>query len=301
MKNAILNTLVITGIISISSCSDSQKSTSTLNEPLKVENETPTKSEQHQYGGWYCPDNLYGFPAVDIAEWKSVPVVNNRMATETETKNGTSLIFVDTKKYPNAKPLDMTMPRLARFYNRNANRDDIVIVIQAINVDNDSIVGFRYLNGGNGSSRLSEVTFLSDEEIKSYPSTRFVSQSIEINAKPDAIWEVLTKPEHFETLKTTFDKTAKNKADDRPKANVNFRYSIAGKITGAYGGELFGNYYIQNDFEKLDYTEKFMLVENKETGITTLKIVCGPFATDYETQKAVLNNWGQKVKTLSEK
>ena len=38
-------------------------------------------SVPHQYGGWYCPDNLGGFPAVDILDWNDVPVVNGRMAT----------------------------------------------------------------------------------------------------------------------------------------------------------------------------------------------------------------------------
>ena len=53
----------------------------------------------HDYGNWYCPDNLNGFPAVDIKKWESVPVVNGRMATMEETQNGTSLIFIDNQKY----------------------------------------------------------------------------------------------------------------------------------------------------------------------------------------------------------
>ena len=65
------------------------------------------KQEPHKYGGWYCPDNLNGFPAVDISNWESVPVVNGRMATKEETHNGISLIFVDDLKYPNAKALDI--------------------------------------------------------------------------------------------------------------------------------------------------------------------------------------------------
>jgi len=66
------------------------------------------------------------------------------------------------------------MPKLVRYYNEYSKREDLIIVIQAINVENDSIVGFRYLNGGNGSARLNEVRFLADNEIEMIPASRFV-------------------------------------------------------------------------------------------------------------------------------
>ena len=68
--------------------------------------------EPHKYGGWYCPDNLNGFPAVDIHNWEDVPVINGRMPTQDETQTEASLIFIDIEKYPNAKPLDLKMPQL---------------------------------------------------------------------------------------------------------------------------------------------------------------------------------------------
>ena len=120
--------------------------------------------EPHKYGGWYCPDNLNGFPAVDINNWEDVPVINGRMPTQDETQTEASLIFIDIEKYPNAKPLDLKMPQLARFYNNHSRKEEIVIVIQAINVSNDSVVGFRYLNGGNGSARFNEVNFVDDND-----------------------------------------------------------------------------------------------------------------------------------------
>jgi len=254
------------------------------------------KAEPHRYGGWYCPDNLNGFPAVDINNWKSVPVVNGRMATKEETQNGTSLIFPDTLKYPNVKVLDITMPKLASFYNEYSKREDLIIVIQAINIDNDSIVGFRYLNGGNGSARLKEVKFLSDNEIEMIPASRFVSFTIKIKATQDIIWKVLTKPESTENLQSIFKKT-----DWRGASNINYLYPNTGTLTSSYSGKLFGNFYIQNDYDHLQYNEKLLLLENEQTKSTELKIVCGPFGDDFKTQKSILNNWAQKVKELSEK
>ncbi len=40
----------------------------------------------HPYGGWYCPDNLYGFPPVNAAELASVPAVNGRMPKKKKRK-----------------------------------------------------------------------------------------------------------------------------------------------------------------------------------------------------------------------
>jgi len=259
------------------------------------------KQEPHKYGGWYCPDNLGGFPAVDIKNWKDVPVVNGRMATQEETQNGTSLIFVDAEKYPNAKPLDMKMPKLARFYNHNSGKKEVVIIIQAINVSNDSIVGFRYLNGGNGSARLSEVKILTDKEAESFSPSRFVTLNFNINATKANVWEVLTADKYSKSLQSTFDKENKLTATWNKSAEVNYKYKNAGSITSAYAGNLFGNQYIQVDCEKgkYQYVEKFM-VSDREKG-SELIIVCGPFGDDFKEQKVILNNWAEKVKALSEK
>jgi hypothetical protein len=267
-------------------------------ETMKTRKEVP-----HNYGGYYCPDNLGGFPAVDISNWESVPVINGRMATKEETQNGTSLIFVDDEKYPDAKPLDIKMPKLARYYNRSSGKKEIIIVIQALNISNDSIVGFRYLNGGNGSARLNEVKLLSDSEIENISSSRFVSLDIEINATQDEIWEVLTKSEYTKTLRAIFDKENRLTPPWDNGARVNYAYANSGPVTSEFAGNLFGNQYIQVDCEAGDYqyVSKFLLLENKQTKKTEFHIVCGPYGDDFKSQKTILKDWAKKVKELSEK
>ena len=260
-------------------------------------------NKPHKYGGWYCPDNLNGFPAVDINNWKDVPVINGRMPTQAETQTEASLIFIDHEKYPNAKPLDLKMPQLARFYNNHTRKEEIVIVIQAINVSNDSVVGFRYLNGGNGSARINEVKFLSDNEIDHISSSRFVSFMVKISATQDVIWEILTKPEYIATLQPIFDLENKLPAGWHNGSKVNFKYHNAGVVTSEFAANMYGNQYIQIDCE-LDndqYVEKFLLLEDHQTHVTELQIVCGPYRDDFARQKFILNNWAQKVKELSEK
>jgi len=299
MQNLTFKILTILFLFVITACSQSQK---TIDNSDIVESNDRTqtvKTETHRYGGWYCPDNLNGFPPVDIADWKNVPVVNGRMPTQEETHNGTSLIFVDAEKYPDAKALDITMPKLAKFYNNSSRREELIIVIQAINVANDSIVGFRYLNGGNGSARLNEVRFLPDNEIEMIPKSRFISHQITINASQEEISEVLTKSEYLDALQPTFDKDNQLKRDWRESTNINYHYQHSGETTASYADILFGNFYVQNDY--LKYNEKFLLLEDSEANQTELKFVSGPHIDDFDTQQSIIANWSKKVKALSEK
>ena len=314
MQNKILVAVYVLCLTTITSCSQNN----IVVENDKAENSTEkvksTKKEQHNYGGYYCPDNLTNFPAVDITNWKSVPVVNERMATKEETQNGASLIFVDLEKYPDAKPLDLRMPKLAQYHNRSSNKKEIIIVIQALNISNDAIVGFRFLNGGNGSARLDEIKLLSDKEIENISPSHFFTQTLKINAPKSKIWDVLTKTEYSKSLQTVFDKNNKLKADWNIASKVNFKYHNTGHITSEFAGNLYGNMYIQIDYElrnqyiQVDselgngqYVEKFFVTENQETGNSELIIVCGPYADDFKKQQTILKNWAQEVKHLSEK
>ncbi|NQU33677.1 MAG: hypothetical protein HQ521_10620 [Bacteroidetes bacterium] len=265
--------------------------------------EKPTKKAPHKYGGWYCPDNLNGFPPVDIYDWKNVAVVSGRLPTKEETQNGISLMYIDIEEYPTAKALDIELPKLATYYNEYTNKNQYVIIIQTIDIDGDSIVGFRYLNGGNGSARFNEVEFLSAKEIESVPSSNFVSHSIKINATQDEIWRVLTEAEYLKMLQPTFIGNVFSVIGWREQSNINYYYPLSGVLTSAFADKLFGSYYVQNDYliDGNPYVEKFLLLENKEENYTKLKIVCGPFQNDFETQQKILQNWAKKVKELSQK
>jgi len=301
MKKNISITLITSCILTFISCSQTKTSHHKIEDKAEITNYIKAKTP-HNYGGWYCPDNLTNFPAVDIVNWKDVPVVNGRMPTKEEASNGTSLIFVDTLKYPKAKPLDVIMPKLAKFYNQSSNKEETIILIQAVNIQDDSIVGFRYLNGGNGSAHLRDVTILTDEEIKNFKSSQFVSLKTEINATQLEIWEILTNPSYASYLQPIFDKDNKLKANWVTTSKVNYKYLNSTNKTAEYAANLFGNQYIQIDweFDNYQYVEKFILLENKQTKTTELQIVCGPYQADFEQQKLILNNWANKVKELSE-
>lgn len=292
IKGILIKGLIIC-LIPLTSCS--QKTTKTKEiEPSK------TQKTPHQYGGWYCPDNLIGFPPVDIKDWKQVPVVKGRMPLKSETSNGTSLIYVDSLKYPDAKIINIDLPKLATVYNESSKRIDYIIIIQAFQIDNDSIVGYRFLNGGNGSARFNEVHFLSENFTSTLSNQKFVTSDIKIKATRNVVWEVITNEQNTETLAKTIENNDNPNISWRKLTNVNYYYKKPDTLSNSFAGNLWGNVYIQNDFLDDNYTEKFLLLENKQTGTTELKIVCGPFTDDFIHEQSIINKWTKKVKELSE-
>ncbi len=115
---------------------------------------------------WNCPDNIKGFPPLDIKDWNKAPALNRRLPTYEETENGTSLILYDSIVYPDAKAYDIDLPRLASFANPYTGIKDTVIIIQVVQTNFDTIVGYRYLTGGNGTYNFRAFHFLTDEEVK---------------------------------------------------------------------------------------------------------------------------------------
>lgn len=257
----------------------------------------------HEYGGWSCPDNLRGFPPVDIQQLDQVPVVNDRMPTKEETRDGTSLIFFDSTRYPDARPIDMTMPRLARYYSEHTQKNELIIVIQAVVSDEDTVVGFRYVNGGNGSAWFGEVSFLSDEEIDQIGPTPFVFSTIEIQAPKRKIWKVITSSTYAKELAQILDEDAYVESDGKADSEAYFKYAPDKIVNGGFLSASWNNMYIQIDynFDGHHYAEKFFILDNKNSYVTKLQIVTGPYSEDVETQKVAWANWLQKVKELSEK
>ena len=121
--------------------------------------------DRDKHNWLHCPDNP-DFQPLDIKSWLKAPALNRRLPTLAETEDGTSLIYYDPIVYPDAKAFDINLPRLASFANPYTNKVDTVIVIQVVQTDLDTIVGYRYLTGGNGTYNFKSFHFLSDEEVR---------------------------------------------------------------------------------------------------------------------------------------
>ena len=86
-----------------------------------------------------------------------------------EAQNGSSLLYIDKEVKPELKdvePYKMTLPKLAYFTNPRTNQKEVVIVIQLVQFKDYVWAGLRYLTGGNASAMMSDLQFLTDEEVK---------------------------------------------------------------------------------------------------------------------------------------
>ena len=306
-KLNIMNKIVIsTCLLFLFGCTNAENQTTTKKDSVKTIEEDKgceTKKSTHKYGGWYCPDNLYGFPAVNLNDWENVPVIADRLPTQEEVQTESSLIYIDKVKYPDAKAINIKLPQLAKFYNYSSQKNEVIIVIQAVEVEGDTVLGFRYLNGGNGSSLYHQVEFINEKEVENLAKAQFVDIEIKIDASEDNVWKVITDATYTDELVTVFDSPKSLFNDWKTKSGLNFNYTDKENLTADYGDKLFGNWYIQNDYLISDnpYVEKFFIHKDNLTNQTVLKVVCGPYLNDFAYQQIILQNWANKVKALSEK
>ena len=301
IKRNILFGILILPLLMITSCE--QQENFTLQEVATTTEAPYVKGKSlHPYGGWYCPDNLTGFPPVNVADLAQVPVVNGRMPTKEETRNGTSLMYFDPTEYPTAKPLKMTMPRLARYYSRNTKQEELVIVIQAVYADEDTVVGFRYLNGGNGTSWLHEVDFLSSKEVDALGSTPFVFLEAEIDASKEKVWSSLTNTAYAKMLGKHFNEEEFFTSEWSLNSEVDLSFEGLQEQSNGHVMLLFGNIYLQIDynFSGQQSVEKILIMNGEDDTKSKFQLVFGPFEKDFEKQEAILQDWLNDVKTASE-
>lgn len=296
-----LSVLCCFGILT--ACSQNKDVPENAETPVEeIETNNEEENKAHPYGGWYCPDNLRGFPPVDINELSLVPVVSDRLPTEEETRNGTSLMYFDTTKIQGARPLDIRLPTLAKVYSSHSDIDELVIVIQAIVVGEDSVVGYRFPNGGNGSAWYNQVTFLSEEEMEELGPNPFVFIDVELDANKKEIWEAISKTDYARKIAEKFDKKEffESEWTDDSKAHLN--YDSDNERAAGIVFNFWGNLYLHADYEIDDfhYSEKILVMAGSGMDNSRLQLVAGPFPVDFEKEQANWNNWLAEVKEYSE-
>lgn len=131
--------------------------------------------------------------------------------------------------------------------------------------------------------------------------SKIVSISIDINAKPSKVWNLITSKAYAKDLGNVFDKNAFVESDWKLGSDVHFKYKpnkivSTGTITKLIENELIQ---IDYDFTGFDYEERYTI--EKHNSISKLAIYAGPYMSDFEAQKVVWNNWLSKVKELSDK
>lgn len=258
--------------------------------------------QPHAFGGWYCPDNLLGFPPVDIKELHKVPVVEGRLPTEEETRYGKSLMYIDTREYPEARPLDIELPQLATIHSEHNKMDELIIVIQAVVIGKDTIVGYRFPNGGNGSAWYDQVSFLDNNEVENLGSKPFVYETVKINATTTEIWHAFASTAYAQNLGERFNKQDFINAEWTNHAMARLEYTLPGERAKGSISNLFGNLYLHIDYDLngFHYSEKILVVEDPTAGISTVHLVAGPYRSDIETFRSDWQTWLAELVAESE-
>ncbi len=240
---------------------------------------------------------------MDIQDLDKLISISDRLPTQEETRNGTSLMYFDPTEYPEAKPLKMTLPRLARIYSQHNGLNEMIIVIQAAVIGNDTVVGYRFPSGGNGTARVGEVTFLSDAEVIAEGSKPMVYLAEEMNKTKEEVWKAFIRTKYARSLGETFNEQAFFNADWSDESRVHLEVERDGMKATGFVSNLFGNIYlhIDYDYNGFHYTEKMLLGENSEKNTTELHFVSGPYPNDFDSQKIIWSNFIQEVKVVSKK
>ena len=259
------------------------------------------KDKPHRYGGWYCPDN-FGFVPVDIKKLDEVPAIADRLPTEQELHDNMSLIKVDTAKYPDARALEMDLPRVASIYSERKGMSEMIIVIQAIVVQEDTVVGYRFANGGNGSAWLSDVTFLSEDEVAGMGSLPFFYSKSVLNASTKEIWRAISKTDYFNQLGEKFDEKEFFSSEWNSETQAHLNLDTDGEKATGYVGMVYGNYYLHIDYDKdgFHYSEKLLMMENHEDNTTEFFFASGPYPEDFEKHMANWDSWVKAITKASE-
>ncbi len=303
LKRNVVLLVVIMSVLFFNSCGQEKvleienDITESVHESVEIKNADP-----HYYSGWFCPDNLGGFPPADIQSLNLIPVVNDRLPTKEETENGTSLMYFDPAEVENAIPLDMTLPKVARIHSGHNNIKELIIVIQAVVIDTDTVVGYRFVNGGNGSAWLSEVDFLSDQELKNVGPTPYVFLETEIKASKKEVWEAISSTQYAKELGVKFHvkEFFETEWKDDSVAYLNMSTNSV-NATGTIS-DVYGNLYMHVDYmyDNFHFNEKILVIEDSETKTSRIQFVSGPYPNEIDLSTEKWERWFQSVKELSE-
>ncbi len=264
----------------------------------KVEsNDEDPYADPHQYGGWYCPDN-FGFEPVDIKNLDEVPVVKGRMPEKWETQSGIALMYLDPEKFPQAKALDIELPALAYVKHPYADFKELAIIIQAFVADEDTIVGYRFPNGGNGSAWFRQIDLLSPDEVAALESTPFFFEEITIDATKEKVWKTFTQSDFAKDLRKQFKEKKMTQSEWTDNLTINLEYKKNDDSGSGYVANVFGNLYMQIDYiiDDRHSSYKFIVSEDFDAGTATITFLAGPYPSNLEEESAIWQKFMEELK-----
>jgi hypothetical protein len=106
-------------------------------------------------------DDLWG--PIDLSQWRSVPFVSGRVATEDDVRAGRAVFHV--KGTSEAISVEGGLPALA-LHTGGAGVVSPVILIQLERAADREIAGIRFLLGGNTVCTLSDLRLADEDAVR---------------------------------------------------------------------------------------------------------------------------------------
>lgn len=103
-------------------------------------------------------NDLWG--PIDILKWNQTPFLSGRVATEEDVKKGVAVFYI--RETDDLKPIDITLPVCAILIDQEENTETPVIIIQAEYSQGQEIIGYRFIDGGNGIAARDEFILLEE-------------------------------------------------------------------------------------------------------------------------------------------
>ena len=98
-------------------------------------------------------EELWG--PISVNDFSKIPHISNRIAIEKDVQEGRAVFYVNDSA--DHFPIDMKIPVLAYQVDGETGVRTLAVIIQAERVEDEKIIGLRYLDGGNGVCMLSEL------------------------------------------------------------------------------------------------------------------------------------------------
>ena len=105
------------------------------------------------------------WPEFDIRNWKDIPIISRRIATEEEARKGIA-VFCLKNTGEEHKFFEIELPKMAYLIDEETNEKELIVAIQAEESKHGIVIGYRNPKGGNGACLLNELDFLNDIEIE---------------------------------------------------------------------------------------------------------------------------------------
>jgi hypothetical protein len=95
---------------------------------------------------------------IEIDKWDETPYLAHRVATEKDVIEGTATFYISGAN--NHKQIDIKLPSMAILIDQDTHEELKVIIIQAEQADDRQLIGYRFIDGGNGVCTMDEVKLI---------------------------------------------------------------------------------------------------------------------------------------------